>query len=292
MIAAVALLACACAVLGATLWAVLRELVRMVRFLRARDEEGSARVTVGLPLRALRELAAAVNEQLDAIQTERVRARRRSEGFRRELASLSHDIRTPLMGARGRLQLAVGEADAAERSEGIRAAAARLDDVERLLDQLFDYARASDPDLALATERVEVLPVVEHVLAGQFAQIEAAGLEPEVRFAEPGFAVEADRAALTRVLENVVSNAVRHGAPGPLAVSQRGGTLSVSNEVADPSAVDPERIFERFWRANGARSGEGAGIGLSVVASLCERMGFSASARLDGSRLTVLIELA
>ena len=288
------LLACLiCLPLGALLGvrALSGELRRMAGFLRLREAAGSARLTTRLPLPSLAELAGAVNEQLDAMQAERVAAARRSADLERELASLSHDIRTPLMGARGRLQLAAGEPDPALRSAGIRAAARRLDDVETLLDQLFDAARASDPDLSLAVERVEVLPVLEHVLAGQYAQIVAAGVEPRVRFERPELAVNADREALARVFENVVANALRHGAGEVLRIEQAGGAVTFANRVADPASVDVGHLFDRFWRADEARGRGGSGIGLSVVRALCERMGFSVSASLVEDELTITISL-
>ena len=68
--------------------------------------------------------------------------------FQRDLASLSHDIRTPLMGAKGYLRLAQDEGDEAGRDRRLAAAEARLDDMGALLDQLFAYAQANDPDLA------------------------------------------------------------------------------------------------------------------------------------------------
>lgn len=285
-------LCCCVALLAACLAVNTRELRRMTLFLRRREPGASARVTVGAPVGRLRDLAAAINGVLDADQAERVAARRRSDGLQRGLSSLSHDIRTPLMGAKGRLQLAEREEDPAARSAHLAAASARLDDVEALLDQLFSYARAMDPDLALELEEVQLVPLLEHVLAVHFAEFEAAGMEPELDFEDEGVSVTADREALARVLENVVANALRHGTGARLRVVQRGRTLSLSNEVSDPASIDPEHLFDRFWRADPARGGAGSGIGLSVVAALCERMGLSVAARLDGDVLTIELSLA
>lgn len=263
------------------------ELRRMARFLSKRDRMGNGRLTVELPGRTFGELAEAVNGELDAMQEERIEARRYREEFQRELASLSHDVRTPLMGAKGRMQLARGEEDAEARAAHLDAAAARLDDVEALLDQLFDYARANDPDVALDLAPVEVFPLVAHVLAGQYTGLGQAGLEPDVSFEDEGFSVEADAHALSRMVENIVANAVRYGVGERLGVRQRGRELAFSNRVADPHAIDAARLFDRFYRADGARVGKGSGIGLAVVASLAAAQGFEAFAELAGDELTV-----
>ena len=122
-----------------------REVRRMARFLRERDVHSNARLTVEAPGRSFAELASAVNGQLDAAQEERVAARRQQQEFQRDLASLSHDIRTPLMGAKGYLRLAqdvgagfegVAEAagphveDAEGTAEAERAAGPRAEDAE------------------------------------------------------------------------------------------------------------------------------------------------------------------
>ena len=93
------------------------------------------------------------------------------------LASLSHDIRTPLMGAKGYLRLAQDEGDEAGRDRRLAAAEARLDDMGALLDQLFAYAQANDPDLALDLVPVAVLPALADVLVGQFPAFERRGCQ-------------------------------------------------------------------------------------------------------------------
>ena len=159
----------ACLAVGAGIAALFfrRELRRMAGFLRGREARSNARMTVEAPGRAFAELAEAVNAQLDAAQQERLDGQRRQQEFQRDLASLSHDIRTPLMGAKGYLRLAQDEGDEVGRARRLAAAEARLDDMGALLDQLFAYAQANDPDLALDLAPVAVLPALADVLVGQ-----------------------------------------------------------------------------------------------------------------------------
>ena len=300
-----------------------REVRRMARFLRERDVHSNARLTVEAPGRSFAELASAVNGQLDAAQEERVAARRQQQEFQRDLASLSHDIRTPLMGAKGYLRLAQdvgagfeGVAEAAgphvedaegpaeaERAAGPRAedaeaarlrrlaaAEARLDDMRALLDQLFAYAQANDPDLALDLRPVRVLPVLADVLVGQYPAFERQGWEPRVDFQDEALLVDADPEALARIFENLVVNALRHGVSAP-TIEQRGGAVTFANEVSDPAALDVERLFERFYRADASRTSPGSGLGLAVAASLAEAMGMRLDARLEGATLRMGLEL-
>lgn len=287
----------ACGVAGVALAALAyeRQLRRLARSLRERDAHSNTRLTVEAPGRGFAELAAAVNGQLDAAQKERVEALRRQREFQRDLASLSHDVRTPLMGAKGYVRLAQdgrdqpGDEEAAARH--LAAAEARLDDMGALLDQLFAYAQASDPDLALDLRPVRVLPLLADVLVGHYPAFDERGWEPQVDFEDEALATDADPEALARIFENLVGNALRHGA-STLAVRQRGRLVRFANEVADPSAIDVTRLFERFYRADASRSASGAGLGLAVSASLAEAMGMRLSARLEGRMLCIDLELS
>lgn len=287
----------ACGVVGVALAALVyeRQLRRLARSLRERDAHSNTRLTVEAPGRGFAELAAVVNGQLDAAQKERVEALRRQREFQRDLASLSHDVRTPLMGAKGYVRLAQ---DARERPDGeeavarhLAAAEARLDDMGALLDQLFAYAQASDPDLALDLRPVRVLPLLADVLVGHYPAFDERGWEPQVDFEDEALATDADPEALARIFENLVGNALRHGA-STLAVRQRGRVVTFANEVADPSALDVTRLFERFYRADASRSASGAGLGLAVSASLAEAMGMRLSARLEGRMLCIDLEIS
>ena len=301
-----------------------RELARMAAFLRDRPAAGNARLTVGIPGRPARELAMAINDQLDGIQSERIAARRRQDEFQRDLSSLSHDVRTPLMGVRGHVQLALdlladcgadsgaGRGKAAVASERnvpretsadrtvvpptdrraalvrhLTVASSRLDEMHELLDQLFDYARANDPDRTLKIGAVALHPLLAQVLVGHYPEFEARGWEPTVDFADEAVKVEADRASLTRILENLTVNALRHGADAPTVTARRNAdgtvTLAFANRIPAGVAIDTDRLFSRFYRADESRSGKGTGLGLAVAQSLAERMGMAIGASLTGA---------
>ena len=85
------------------------------------------------------------------------------------------------------------------------------------------------------------------------------------------------------------SNALRYGAAAP-SITQEGRTLVFSNAVADPGALDVNRLFERFYRADATRAQSGAGLGLAVVKSLAAAQGIKVSAVLEGDMLAITLE--
>ena len=280
--------------LGALLTALtyLLELRRIARFLRNRDTGSNARLTVNAPAPGLIDLADAINGQLDRTDEMRIAGMRHQQEFQRDLSALSHDIRTPLMGAKGYLQLACEESDPAARNRRLSAAADRIDGTTALLDQLFSYAKASDPDLALDIVPIAVQPLVEQTLLGHYPEFEQHGWEPTLSFDDPSLTIEADRDALSRIFENLITNALRYGT-STLAVAQiaahngNPAAITFSNRVDNAGELDVGRLFERFYQADPARGGRGTGLGLSVAAKLAEAMGVRLSARLDGDVLTI-----
>ncbi|WP_087411665.1 HAMP domain-containing sensor histidine kinase [Collinsella sp. An2] len=282
------------------------ELLRMARLLRSRDARSNARVTTSGAAPGLRELAGAINDELDRSAQSHVDALRHQQEFQRDLSALSHDIRTPLTGAKGYLQLAADDASDETLRHNLSAAASRIDATTELLDQLFAYTKSADPDLELDREPVALMPLVENILVGHYPDFEARGWEPSLDFVDPAVCVEGDREAISRIVENLVVNAIRHGAGAP-SITQRmveasqdatstGGAragasvaLLIANPVANPDSIDAARLFDRFYQADTARGAGGSGLGLSVAANLAHAMGMTIDARIEGANLVVTL---
>ena len=289
------------AILLAVIGLYERELRRIARFLGRGDRTANERVEVGFSTPGISSVAAAVNREMEERCEERAAIGEQRRAFRTGLAALSHDIRTPLSGAQGYLQLHDRSSEPGERARCLRGAASCLADMRALTDALLDYAKASSPDGAPELSPVEVMPVLASVLAEAYPRFAERGWEPAIAFADERVQVVADEESLGRVLSNLVANSLQHGASAPV-ISQgflpvrdgegsRIAVISISNEVDDARSIDADRLFERFYRSDSARSGTGSGLGLAIVARLCERMGGSVAARVEGGSLSVSVRL-
>lgn len=262
------------------------ELRRQARWLTERDPSSNARMTVNAAAPGLKAIASAVNAELDRDAGDRVAAMRRAQTFQRDLSALSHDIRTPLTGAKGYLQLAGEETDAGARKRQLSAAVQRIDATTALLDQLFAYSKASDPDLQLESRPVPLKPLVEGILLGHYPEFEERGWEPVLAFEDADTTLTGDRDALARIIENLVANALQHGSGAPV-IRQHGRALMFANAVDHPGAVDADRLFERFYQADASRSGAGSGLGLATASKLAAAMGMRLTAAIDDGTLEI-----
>lgn len=257
-----------------------REFRRMAAFLSRRERSSNGRLAVALPDAAARELVQAVNGELDAIAAERRQAAWVQKEFREGLASLSHDIRTPLAGAKGYGQLASAEEDADRRTEQLRRLQQRLNAMEFMLDGLFAYTQTLDGAGPGGREPIDCQGLLAEVLLGQYPLFEERGWQPDLAFDSEELVVYSDREALTRIFENIVANCLRHGADGP-AVRGSGPVIAIANGMREGEPIEADRVFDRFYRGDPSRSSEGAGLGLAVVANLCDTLDIGVGAQVQ-----------
>ena len=277
----------ALAALGAALlrlWSCRAQMREMARVLEETPAESNLRLTVWMSGIAPRRLCQAMNARLEEGRQLRLETQKREQELKYTMACISHDIRTPLAGAMGYLQLLEGEPERSAEYLGI--VGKRLKELEGLLEELFLYTRLQGDSLPLECGNIAALPPLWDALAEFYLQLEAAGVEPELRFDQEELTVCASPEALGRVYRNLIANALRHGGGG-LTVSGRDGEICFSNRLLPGPRPDPEHLFDRFYQSSPARAKGGAGLGLSIVRKLMERMGGQVSAQITGNMLEI-----
>ena len=266
------------------LWSYRAQMLEMARVLEETPPESNLRLTVRMSGDAPRRLCRAVNARLEEGRQLRLETMNREQELKYTMACISHDIRTPLAGAMGYLQLLEGEPD--RQTEYLGIVQKRLAELEELLDQMFLYTRLQSGSLALECGELPALPPLWDVLAEFYPQLVGLGVEPELRFDREDLTVWASPEALGRVYRNLIANALRHGGGG-LTVSGGKGEICFSNRLLPGSRPDPEHLFDRFYQSSPARARGGAGLGLSIVRELMEQMGGRVSARIAGDALEI-----
>ncbi|MCI9037921.1 MAG: HAMP domain-containing histidine kinase [Oscillospiraceae bacterium] len=282
----------AVAALGAAVLRLLSyrsQLLAMAHILEETPVESNLCLTVQMSGAPARRLCQAVNARLEAgrqLQRETLKGERE---LKYTMACISHDIRTPLAGAMGYLQLLEGEPE--HRDEYLGIVKRRLEEMDGLLEELFLYTRLLGGALPLACGKTEALPPLWDALAECYPQLETAGIQPELRFAAEAMPVWASPEALGRIYRNLVVNALRHGGGG-LTVSAKDGGVCFSNPLGPGPRPDPDHLFDRFYQSSPARGKGGAGLGLSIVRELMEQMGGRVSAQIVGDTLQILLVFA
>ncbi|MDQ5856253.1 MAG: ATP-binding protein, partial [Actinomycetota bacterium] len=225
-----------------------------------------------------------------AYQAERWRAealaqldRAKTEFF----ANISHEFRTPLtliMGPLAELRAAPAVATDARSRENVEVVHRNGLRLGKLVNSLLDFSRIQASRLEAAYEPVDLAALTLELASVFRAAVERAGLVFELDCPALGEAVHVDRDMWEKIVLNLLSNALKFTFDGRITVSLRAQTPSAGPRVAVLRVTDTgtgvakedlSRLFERFYRAEHAksRSVEGSGIGLALVRELVELHG-------------------
>jgi len=259
------------------------DLSKRLALSRSRDEVG--RLTTSFN---------AMLERLQSAQAELAAALAAQQRF---VADASHELRTPLSTIRTNAEFLRERPDAAahDRAAAIADVVSEAERMSRLVDGLLVLARA-DAGVAVERRPVDMRAVATEEARRFHAPGRARDELRDVQVDAQGSAlVSGDPDALGRVVRILLDNAFRHGSP-PVAitVAKRDGRVSLEVRDAGPGLpqASEERIFERFYRADPARSGDGTGLGLSIARAIVEAHGGTIrAATADGGGAAVTIEL-
>ena len=290
----VILLALACAALAVRGWALERALRGAARQLEALEESGStARILMRTPNRSAEALVAAVNRLLEDRRAGEAAYRAREGELRKQIANISHDLRTPLTSILGYLQLLEDPGlEEAERRSYLQVVEGRSKALQALITSFYDLSRLEGGELPLAREPVDLCQSLSGLLAAFYSDLTDTGMEVEVDLERGLPPVMADPGAVLRIFTNLIRNAMDHGA-GRLSVRlYRAGGEVVSAFTNDAPHMDPadvSRVFDRFFTSDKMRTGRNTGLGLAIVKALALQMGHTPRAFLEEGRSTVQI---
>ena len=288
---------------GRVVVAELRRLVRDVRLTRAPQEvevELAAARLVRVP-EAVRVRLVPVGEQGHvALLVEDVTEARRVEAVRRDfVANVSHELKTPV-GAMALLAEALQ--DASHDPEAVRRFAGRVQKeagrLARLVQELIDLSRLQGADPLPSPTLVPVDQVVAEAVDRTRTTASARGIEI-VRGGERALTVRGSESQLVTAVGNLIENAVHYSAERTrvaVAVRRRDGAveISVTDQGMGIAEKDLERVFERFYRADPARSRAtgGTGLGLAIVKHVATNHGGEVSVwSVEGSGSTFTLRL-
>ncbi|WP_123043470.1 sensor histidine kinase [Cohnella candidum] len=198
------------------------------------------------------------------------------------IANISHDLRTPLTSLLGYMEALRSDTTLTveERNNFIQIAAEKGNSLLERLQEFFELAKLEADDAPSDLHPINLKDVVEEVLLGFYPDFQKAAITPTVNIPESPLFVMADRVHVRRVLENLLSNALRYGQEGrEIGIGVREESDLVWVEIWDRGqgipAHDLPRVFERFYTGEASRNASlrGTGLGLTIAKNLVEKQG-------------------
>jgi len=218
------------------------------------------------------------------------------------ITAVSHDLRTPLTSVLGYLQLIDEDKyrDEVELRYYVDMAYDKARQLKRLIDQLFEFTRTSHGGLVLRPVTINPAELLEQVAEAFVPALREADMEYRLRLPADRVTVNADPDLLVRVLENLISNAIRYGREGKLVELEmevdragRAVLIRVANRGNPIPVHQLEHIFDSFYRGERSRSGKtgGAGLGLAIVKNIVTLHGGSVRAINETDRTVFEVRL-
>ena len=283
--AAAAVLAAVVLVLGVKVW-LLRRGAKALRLDLSQKLREDTNTLLSLPCRdrELRRLAASLNEELRLLRKERLRYQQGDRELKEAVVNVSHDLRTPLTALSGYVELLKGEALSPAGQRYLSQIEDRAQAMQAMTEELFRYSLAAE-ETALTLEPVDLRAAVEEALLSFYGAFQQKGVVPQLSLPQGPVTRQLDKAALSRVLGNILTNALKYS-PGELAVAlSPAGGLTFSNPAPGLDPVSAGRLFHRFYTVES--SAQSTGLGLSIARELTQRLGGTISARWESGRLQV-----
>lgn len=246
-------------------------------------------------------MARSINEISDASKAA-VEKEGRNQRLKTELISnVSHDLKTPLTSIIAYIDLLKTEGlDSPEAAKYLEVLDQKTNRLKQLTEDLFEAAKASSGDMPVRLESIEMVSVVRQALGEMSSRVEEAGLDFILTTPEEKYYAAADGQLMWRVMENLISNAIKYALPGSrvyIDLSTRTNkknenpmvVLEMKNISKDPLNISPAELMERFTRGDESRTSDGSGLGLAITKDLMKLQKGWFDIRIDGDLFKAVV---
>ena len=212
------------------------------------------------------------------------------------ITNVSHDLKTPLTSIISYVDLLRSQRlENKAASEYVEILFEKSYRLKQLIEDLIEASKVSSGNITVSKMRLDYRQITLQAIGELEEKIEAAGLEVKVSCPEPLY-ISADGRHLWRILENLVSNAVKYSMPDSrvyidIFQAEGRGILVMKNISATPIDFDETRLTDRFVRGDASRTTEGSGLGLSIAQSLAEAQGGTFGIKVDGDLFKAIVSM-
>lgn len=266
------------------------DICRQLRFLKEHDS--NMMITTDFTKGNLSVLTKDLNDFLYIQKEEKKAYRKKEKEISDTYTNLSHDIRTPLTSLDGYFQLLEVSEKEADRKRYLSVIQERIDNLKGMLEELFTYTKLQNEEYTLHLEPVQWNRIVKDVILSYYDTWMRQGISPKLQLTDDSLWILGNPPALQRIIQNLLKNALDHGGKElfiQLEKKEGMAHFMIQNSVPENCMIDTERIFERFYKADEARSKNSTGLGLAIAREFVLKMGGGIQAEKKGTLFEIEI---
>ena len=251
------------------------------------------KINLQIKTKETNELAIQLNHLINNYKIEKIAISKTQHEFKEEITNISHDLRTPLTSISGYVQMLESENTSVEkRAEYYSIIRGRIDTLVKMLDEFFEFTRIESDEYPLKVEKVNVSNVLADVISLFYYDFLSKGEEPSIQIPSKPIYIHADKDALKRIFQNLIKNYLNHGTGCiSISVKEEGNHVYISfkNHAPNINNEEAEKLFQRFYTTDKARTMKTTGLGLAIVKNLVTKMKGDIEAYVEDSFLIISI---
>ncbi|WP_242864725.1 sensor histidine kinase [Clostridium botulinum] len=207
------------------------------------------------------------------------------------IANMSHDLRTPLTSIIGYLKLL--ENNEIDKEGALKILKNKANKLNVLINDFFELASIESEDYELEITKVNLSNILSDEILSFYKAFEEINIEPFINISNKPIFINGDKESLERIVDNLLSNALKYADNNikiSLEESNNKVVLIISNRCTDLDKNDVLHMFDRFYMADKVRTGESAGLGLSIVKSLMRKMNGTIRCKYEEQIVIIICE--
>ena len=204
--------------------------------------------------------------------------------------NLSHDIRTPLTSLDGYFQLMEACENVEEQRRYLNIIHERIHSLNEMLEELFMFTKLKNESYRLELTSCCINRILKETVFSYYDDWVRREIRPDIQITEEQLYIDGNKQGLSRIIQNVIKNGLDHGEKKIRIVlkrEQNQAVLRISNQVTASEQIDIEHVFDRFYKADAARSKTSTGLGLSIAREFVRRMNGEIGAKIEENEFIV-----
>ena len=231
-----------------------------------------------------------LNELLELRRKEKQHYQEKEALIADTYANLSHDIRTPLTSLDGYFQLMEECENVEDQRRYLNIIHERIHSLNEMLEELFMFTKLKNESYRLELTSCCINRILKETVFSYYDEWVRREIQPDIQITEEQLYIDGNKQGLSRIIQNVIKNGLDHGEKKIRIVlkrEQNQAVLRISNQVTASERIDIEHVFDRFYKADAARSKTSTGLGLSIAREFVRRMNGEIGAKIEENEFIV-----
>ena len=269
----------------------IRQFRDSIRFIE--QYNSNMRITHEISKPEINDLVLEINNLMEKHRIMQHEVEKKEQALKDLVTNLSHDIRTPLTSLDGYFQLLMTCENIEDRERYFKIISGRIESLRILLDQLFMYMKLQNNSYEFEINDCNLNKLLYDGLFEFYQEFTDRGMEPIIEIPEEAIIIKANPLAFRRVIQNIIKNSLEHGSNQFIVragISRKRVSIEFENGLPASNLIDIDKIFDRFYKADSARTSASTGLGLAIAKELILKMNGDISAIADENRFTIAIQ--